>query len=81
MPPFQHEDFKPTPQAVVDQCVRQGHTELLIHWEGDSPGCASWEDALALAEHHSSFMFDDNHDVDGGSDVRAQKPRYKRGPA
>lgn len=78
LPPFQQEDFKPTPQAVLDQRVHQSRTELLIHWEGLSPGHASWEDALALAEHHPSFMFDDYHDVDGGSDVRAQTQIHKR---
>lgn len=33
----------PSPQAMLDQRVRKGKNEILIHWKGLSPVEATWE--------------------------------------
>lgn len=50
-------------------CMRQGRSEVLVHWVGLSLADASWEDAASLATKFPTFVFEVNHDSQGGSDV------------
>ncbi|XP_075494748.1 uncharacterized protein LOC142532312 [Primulina tabacum] len=70
LPPPPLEEFHPSPMAVLDKCMNQGKSKVLVHWEGLSPAEASWEDTAMLTAHFPSFVFEDNHDFQGGADVR-----------
>ena len=67
----QEDQLVPTPQAILDQRVRQGKREILIHWKGLSPTEATWElrDVAQERPRHqvTSLQRADEEGVDGTS--------------
>lgn len=73
LPPLQHEDLHPLPQAILDTRLSKGQTWVLVHWQALSPAEASWEDASAFTGQYPSFIFADKHISQVVGNVTAQQ--------
>lgn len=49
----------PSPQAMLDQRVRKGKNEILIHWKGLSPVEATWEHWEIIQERFLDLILED----------------------
>ncbi|KAL4633316.1 hypothetical protein ACB092_04G114200 [Castanea dentata] len=47
------------PQAVLDRRTRRNKEEVLIHWKGQSPAEATWEDAHAMRLRFPNITLED----------------------
>jgi hypothetical protein len=64
--PLLSQDSKLTPQAILDQRIQQGNTEVLVHWKELSPADATWEPLLDLQLHFPNFALEDKGHSKGG---------------
>lgn len=58
----------PSPQAMLDQRVRKGKNEILIHWKGLSPVEATWEHWEIIQERFLDLILEDE-DVSQGRGI------------
>lgn len=55
----QKEELVPTPQALLDQRIRKGRKEVLVHWKWLSPAEATWEIHELIQERYPNFILED----------------------
>jgi hypothetical protein len=48
------------PQVVLEQRMRKGELEILVHWEGFSLADASWEKRVDFTSRFLDFVLEDN---------------------
>ncbi|XP_031268080.1 E3 ubiquitin protein ligase RIN2-like [Pistacia vera] len=49
----------PSPKVVLDQQVRKGKTEILVHWKGLSPADSTWNVRDLIQERFLDFILED----------------------
>ncbi|KAF2319880.1 hypothetical protein GH714_019951 [Hevea brasiliensis] len=66
-PPYSSDQLQCKPLAILDNHVRAGQVEILVHWQHTSPADASWENACHLQKEFPNFVLEDKHVEMGGS--------------
>jgi hypothetical protein len=69
LPPIQHGTVTPEPLRVQRARLARGVRQLLVHWRGEPPESATWEDAEAFHEQFPTFQLEDELGLEGGRDV------------
>jgi len=76
--PLLSQDSRLTPQAILDQRVQKGSTEVLVHWKELSPADATWEPLADLQLRFPTFALEDKGHSKGGGVLRTYVRRSKR---
>jgi len=76
--PLLSQDSRLTPQAILDQRVQQGSTEVLVHWKELSPADATWEPLVDFQLRFPTFALEDKGHSKGGGVLRTYVRRPKR---
>jgi hypothetical protein len=69
LPPIHYGAAVPEPERVTRSRLVHGVRQLLIHWKGESPSSATWEDLDGFVERYPAFQLEDELLVEGGRDV------------
>jgi hypothetical protein len=69
LPPIQHGTVTPEPLRVQRARLARGVRQLFVHWRGEPPESATWEDAEAFHEQFPTFQLEDELGLEGGRDV------------
>jgi hypothetical protein len=75
--PLLSQDSRLTPQAILDQQIQQGSTEVLVHWKELSPADATWEPLADLQLRFPTFALEDKGNSKGGGVLRTYVRRPK----
>jgi hypothetical protein len=59
----------PTPVRVERARLARDVRQLLVHWRGEPPESATWEDLDAFCEQFPDFQLEDELDLEEGIDV------------
>jgi len=78
LPHIHHGMVAPEPAWV--ECTRLAHgvRQLLVHWRGEPPESATWEDVDAFREQFPDFQLEDELDLEEGRDVMCGIPYTRR---
>ena len=69
LPPIHHGAVVPEPLRVERAHLARGIRQVLVHWRGELPESAIWEDLDAFRTKYPDFQLEDELDLEGGRDV------------
>ena len=69
LPHIHHGTVAPEPSRVEHARLARGVRQLLVHWRGEPPESATWEDAESFREQFPDFQLEDELTLEGGRDV------------
>jgi hypothetical protein len=83
--PIHYGAAAPEPERVTRSCLARGVHQLLVHWKGEPPSSATWEDLDGFVERYLAFQLEDELFVEGGRDVMwgtqyQRRPRVQEQP-
>ena len=69
LPPIHHGAVVPEPLRVERARLARGVRQILVHWRGELPESATWEDLDTFCAMYPAFQLEDELDLEGGRDV------------
>jgi len=69
LPAVRHGAVIPEPERAVKTRLARGVRQVLIHWKGESPASATWEDVDAFSAKYPDFQLEDALALEEGGDV------------
>jgi hypothetical protein len=76
LPPVHHGAVALEPERAVRRRVAGGVQQVLVHWKGQSPASATWEDVEPFRARYPAFQLEDELPLEEGRDVMSG--RYGR---
>jgi hypothetical protein len=68
LPAIKHGRVLPVPAKIIKARLNQGNWELLVCWEGQAAGAATWELLEEFKQDHPAFQLEDElFEKEGGS--------------
>ena len=78
LPPLLHGAVAAEPERAVRFRLARGVRQVLIHWKGQSPASATWEDVEPFIAKYPEFQLEDELPLDGGRDVMVGRTYTRR---
>ena len=78
LPPLLHGAVAVEPERAVRFRLARGVRQVLIHWKGQSPASATWEDVEPFVAKYPEFQLEDELPLDGGRDVMVGRTYTRR---